>query len=176
MRFLAVLLIILALAAFALLVGNIGCRRHIDRSTVRNLDVKRYLGHWYEIARFDNFFEEGMDHVEAEYELLTSGDIRVINSGHDTLTGDLRVREGKAHTTRRPGRLRVSFFWIFYSDYNVMEIADDYSWALVGSRSPKYLWILSRTPALPQVTIDTITAKARLRGYDTDGLLFLDQK
>ena len=70
---------------------------------------------------------------------------------------------------------RVSFFWIFYSDYNVLALGDDYGWALVGGGSPKYLWILSRTPSLPQETLERILKLASDRGYDTDRLLFVDQ-
>ena len=66
-------------------------------------------------------------------------------------------------------------FWIFYSDYNVLALGDDYGWALVGGGSPKYLWILSRTPSLPQETLERILKLASDRGYDTDRLLFVDQ-
>ena len=79
-----------------------------------------------------------------------------------------RQAVGRARPGRRPGQLRVSFFWIFYSDYNVLALGDDYGWALVGGGSPKYLWILSRTPSLPQETLERILKLASDRGYDTD--------
>ena len=74
-----------------------------------------------------------------------------------------------------PGRLRVSFFWFFYSDYNVLELGPDYDWALVGGGSSKYLWILSRTPRLPSRTLNQILRLAEARGYRTGKLLFVDQ-
>ena len=74
-----------------------------------------------------------------------------------------------------PGRLRVSFVWFFYSDYNVLELGPDYDWALVGGGSSKYLWILSRTPRLPSRTLNHILRLAEARGYRTGKLLFVDQ-
>jgi lipocalin len=69
----------------------------------------------------------------------------------------------------------VSFFLFFYSDYNVLALGDNYDWALVGSKSPKYLWILSRTPSLPDATIEYILSIARERGYNTDDLIWVRQ-
>ena len=79
------------------------------------------------------------------------------------------------NATAMPGRLRVSFFWFFYSDYNVLELGPDYDWALVGGGSSKYLWILSRTPRLPSRTLNHILRLAEARGYRTGKLLFVDQ-
>lgn len=146
-----------------------------DRTCVSPFDLNRYLGTWYEIARYDVRFERGLNHVEATYELQPDGMIRVRNSGTDARTGRRRVATGKAKPTSVPERLRVSFFWIFYADYNVLELGKEYEWALVGSRSAKYLWILSRTPELPKETYLHILQLARRRGYDTDRLLVVDQ-
>ena len=79
---------------------------------------------------------------------------------------------GRAKTTNKSGCLRVSFFWIFYSDYNVLEMGEKGEWALVGSRSPQYLWILSRTPTLPDATVDYIVEQAAKRGYNVKNLIF----
>ena len=75
----------------------------------------------------------------------------------------------------RPGQLRVSFFWIFYSDYNILALDDDYEWALVGSKSPKYLWILSRTRQLDSATKREIVEIAQRRGYNTRDLIWVKQ-
>ena len=91
------------------------------------------------------------------------GRIEVVNSGADA-SGCRREAVGRARPGCRPGQLRVSFFWIFYSDYNVLALGDDYGWALVGGGSPKYLWILSRTPSLPQETLERILKLASDRG------------
>lgn len=142
----------------------------IDRSTVSNFNLPKFMGRWYEVARFDHRFERGLHNVTADYRLQDDGSVEVVNQGD---RGGVTHRSvGRAKTTRQSGRLRVSFFWIFYSDYNVMEMADDGEWVLVGSRSPQFLWILSRTPTLSESTIDHIMKLADERGYNTDNFIF----
>lgn len=147
----------------------------INTTTVDNLDVERYMGRWYELARYDHRFERNMERCEAYYTFEPDGKIAVRNSGIDTKTGLLRITDGRAKLGKLPGQLRVSFFLFFYSDYNILALGDNYDWALVGSSSPKYLWILSRTPSLPKPTIEHILAIARERGYDTDKLIWVQQ-
>lgn len=145
----------------------------VDNSPVSSLDLNRYLGNWYEIARFDHSFERGLTHAKANYALNPDGTIVVTNSG--LLDGKQKESIGKAKTTDTVGLLRVSFFGPFYSDYRVMMLAEDYSYALVGSKNAKYLWILSRTPELPQEILTKILAVATARGYDTGKLIWVEQ-
>ena len=160
----------------ALLLSVSACKaQSINSTTIDNLDLKRYMGRWYELARFDHRFERNMERCEAYYALESDGNIAVRNSGIDTKTGLLRIADGKAKLGKQPGQLRVSFFLFFYSDYNVVALGENYDWALVGSKSPKYLWILSRTPSLPESTIEHILAIARARGYDTDNRIWVRQ-
>ena len=169
----------LLLGAALLTTGvSIGCsslRGHIDYSTVSSLDLSRYMGRWFEIARFDHRFERDLEQCEALYRLMPEGRISVENTGVNHLTGKRKTSYGKAHTGKRPGLLRVSFFWFFYSDYNVLALDEGYQWALVGSSSPDYLWILARTPHLPQQTLDMIIDIARQRGYNTSRLIMVKQ-
>lgn len=144
----------------------------INRTTVSTLHYNQILGKWYEIARFDNSFERNLVDVEALYEIGPDGRLIIINSGFDTKTGERRERRAKGKFTDQPGRLRVAFFWNFYSDYNILERGDKGEWMLVGGRSPRYLWILSRTPTLPAAEMARIVNLARMRGYDTSKLLF----
>ncbi len=146
----------------------------VDRRTVPALDLDRYMGEWYEIARFDHPFERGMTAVRARYTRRPEG-IEVVNSGLRAVSGRRKEVRGKARTTSDPGRLRVSFFWFFYSDYDVLELGEEYDWALVGGSSPKRLWILSRTPRLSAPTLDRILRLAARRGYDTEQLIFVEQ-
>ena len=145
----------------------------VDNSTIGGLNLSRYLGDWYEIARLDHSFERGMTHAKANYALNPDGTIAVTNSG--LLKGKHKESVGKAKTTDTAGLLRVSFFGPFYSDYRVMMLADDYSYALVGSKNAKYLWILSRTPELPDDVLKEILSVAAARGYDTDKLIWVEQ-
>lgn len=151
------------------------CRsfNHVDNTTVNNLNLKRYLGKWYEIARFDHRFERGMTHCIANYDLQEDGSIRVTNYGRKD--GEWKTSVGKAKTTDKPGVLRVSFFGPFYSDYRVMQLAPDYSYALVGGSDDGYLWILSRTPTLDKSICDTLLREAASRGYKTEKLIWVDQ-
>ena len=161
--------------AILLLAGCVCCSlgaTHINRATVPTIDLNRFLGHWYEIARYNHRFERNLDAVETDYTMLRNGKIEVLNRGVDRRTGKVQVARGKAHTTHDPGRLRVSFFLFFYSDYNILEVDEDYEWALIGSRSPRYLWILARRPELSPETLDYILRLAHQRGYNTSSLIY----
>lgn len=147
----------------------------IEFRPIRNFNLDRYLGRWYEIARFDHRFERGLDYVTAEYSLNDNGSIKVVNRGFDDRDGRLHETVGKAKTTSTPGLLRVSFFLFFYSDYNILALGDNYDWVLLGSSSTKYLWIMSRTPTLPEQRIEYIIDIARQYGYDTSKLIFVKQ-
>jgi lipocalin len=149
----------------------------MNTTTVKELDLQRYMGTWYEIARLDHRFERGLVGVTATYSMREDGKIRVLNQGYkNKLDGKLSVAEGKAKLTDEPGKLKVSFFWIFYADYFVMELDQNYQWALIGSKLDKYLWILSRTPKLEESVKNLILGKAKNRGYDTSKLIWVEQK
>lgn len=165
---------------FFLIVAG-GCQTkksgEMDTSTVKELNLQRYLGTWYEIARFDHRFERGLVGVTATYSMRDDGKIKVLNEGYEnSLNGKHNVAEGKAKLTDEPGKLKVSFFWIFYGDYFVMELDENYNWALIGSSSDKYLWILSRTPKLEENVKNLILHHATKRGYDTSKLIWVEQK
>jgi apolipoprotein D and lipocalin family protein len=150
---------------------------NMDYSTINELDLQRYLGTWYEIARFDHRFERGLQGVTATYSMRDDGKIKVVNQGYkNSLDEKLDVATGKAKLTDDPGKLKVSFFWIFYGDYYILELDEDYRWALIGSSSPKYLWILSRTPKLEDPVKNRIIELAKKRGYDTSKLIWVEQK
>lgn len=147
-----------------------------DSSPIDKFDLSKYLGTWYEIARFDHSFERDMQNVTAEYLLRDDGKIDVINSGWKD--GKYKVVDGKARQPdpgTDPAHLEVSFFLFFYSDYNVMMLDDDYQVALVGSKSPKYLWILARTPQVSDDVLGDLLEEADSRGYDTGQLIWVDQ-
>ena len=147
-----------------------------DSTPVRSLDLNRYLGKWYEIARFDHSFERGMENVTAEYSLRDDGMVEVLNSGWKN--GKPKKAKGKARQPDPkgdPAHLEVSFFLFFYSDYNVLMIDDLYQVALVGSSSPGYLWILSRTPKISNIVKAAVLDEAKKRGYDISALIWVGQ-
>ena len=169
---------------FALSVLTGGCetnknKNNVDLTTVKQLDLERYMGTWYEIARFNHPFERNLEGVTATYKLRPDGKITVINQGYkNSLNGKLKRARGKAKQPNpdEPGKLKVSFFLFFYADYNILELDSNYQWVLIGSSTDKYLWILSRTPQPDQQTLNTILEKAKQRGYDTSKLIWVKQK
>lgn len=151
-------------------------KRTFDNTPIPDFNLSKYLGTWYEIARFDHSFERGMENVIARYELKDDGKVRVTNTGWKK--GRLKSAEGKARQPdilSDPAHLEVSFFLFFYSDYNVLMIDENYQVALVGSSSPDYLWILSRSPVLKDQVVDLVLEEADSRGYDVSRLIWVDQ-
>lgn len=167
------------LSLAGLLTGSTCCASgvaRIDTSTVRQLDVARFMGRWYEIARYEHRFERGMTHVTAEYTLLPDGKIRVVNRGlKDGKPKEITGKARRPDPQEYPGRLEVSFFLWFYSDYYVLEVGSDYQYAVIGSSSDKYLWILSRKPDMPQWQLEQILSSLRKRGYDLSRLVYVEQ-
>ena len=168
-------LIPLALAAF-IFPWLILAQNGRVQEAIPEFKLSRYLGKWYEIARFDHSFDRWMTNVIAEYSMRPDGKVKVLNSGWKD--GKMKATEGKARQPdplEDPSHLEVSFFLNFYSDYNILLMDEDYRYVLVGSRSPKYLWILSRQPSISDDVRDTILAEAVRLGYDTSKLIWVDQ-
>lgn len=171
----------LILISFILTSFSVNCQNTnnmINNETVKKLDIEKYLGTWYEIARFPHSFEKDLVGVTATYSFRKDGKIKVVNKGYKyTLNGKEKIATGKAKipNINDPGKLKVSFFWFFYGDYFVMELDKEYQWAVIGSSSDKYLWILSRSPQLDNNTYDSLIKKIRKRGYNLNKLIKVDQ-
>lgn len=151
----------------------------IDTTTVTTLDLNRYLGQWYEIARYDHSFERGLVGCMANYSLREDGLIKVVNTGYKgSLDGKCKESEGKARrpNENEPGKLQVAFFWNFWGDYYVLELDENYQYVLVGSKTDKYLWILSRVPHMEQEVLDRLLVRAEERGYDISKLIWVEQR
>lgn len=149
----------------------------VNTTPVKEFDLTRYLGTWYEIARFDHSFEKGMEYTRATYSIREDGMVNVENSGYRD--GKFKISTGKAKRPdpiNEPALMRVSFFGPFYSDYRVLLLGPDYSYALVSSKGPNYLWILSRAPKLPDETLQVILSEAHERGFDTSDLVWVKQR
>ena len=153
-----------------------GCtaQNKIDNSVSGELQLDRYLGSWYEIARFDHRFERGISHSKAQYSLREDGKVKVVNTG--IKDGKPKEANGKAKLTGDPRKFRVSFFGPFYGDYRILLLDNDYQWVLVGGSSEKYLWILSRTSEISDDVKTVILNEATRRGYDTGKLIWVEQR
>lgn len=170
----SILFIIMILAA--IFFTFFACRSSVtvDNSAVSTVNLNKYLGQWYEVARFDHSFERDLVECTANYVPQEDGTIKVVNRGKKD--GEWKTSVGKAKMTDDPGILRVSFFGPFYSDYRIMMLAPDYSYALIGGNGDNYLWILSRTPKLKEEAHIQIVKEAQRRGYNTDNLIWVEQK
>jgi apolipoprotein D and lipocalin family protein len=133
---------------FAILLVLTNCTEKMKTlKTVDQVDIKRYLGKWYEIARIPNRFEKGLICVTADYSLRKDGKIKVVNSGHkENDPAKVKTATGKAWLPDKQitSRLKVQFFWPFSGDYYIFHLDKDYRYALVGSPDRKYFWLLSR--------------------------------
>jgi len=144
---------------------------------VENFDLKRYLGTWYEIARFDYRFERELNNAVAQYSLNENGSIKVVNSGYNYKKKEWTSVEGVAKFRNEPSiaALKVSFFWPFYSGYNVIAIKENYKYALVAGKNLDYLWILSREKTIPDEVKNSFLEQAQKIGYDTSKLIWVRQ-
>ena len=178
-RFLALICVILAPLVLT------GCEQPpVNRdgskplTVAAQVDLERYLGRWYEVARFPNQFERDCFAVTATYSRKQDGTIKVINSCRKgSIGGPEEIADGTATVADAASnaKLKVSFFWPFSGDYWVLDVADDYQWALVGEPSGRYLWILSRQPQLTADTRALLIDKLKAQGYNTGALYWTPQ-
>lgn len=164
--------LILSLCAVLLLLA---CTRKggtgIPPETARRVDLARYMGTWYEIARYPNSFQTGCSQSTATYSLQEDGRVRVVNrclgkTGKEEAHGTAKVVD---RTTN--AKLKVTFFWPFYGDYWILDLGENYDYAVVGTPDRKYLWILSRTPVMEDALYERLLLKIGQLGFDPKRLL-----
>src|SRR5579871_4084205 len=168
---------LLALAIFGIKALAFGADEPLE--TTRHVDLTRYLGKWFEIARLPLVWENKCaSDVTATYTSLSDGKIGVLNSCRKS-DGKITQSKGTAKLASRNdssnAKLKVTFFWPFSGDYWILDLDPNYRWALVGNPSRKNLWILSRTPSLDRETIDMLLAKGASLGFDTTKIIMTKQ-
>jgi apolipoprotein D and lipocalin family protein len=142
------------------------------------VDLAKYTGRWFEIARYPHRFEKGCSAVTADYSLQEDGTIEVLNQcRREEESNRIKKAKGKAKVvdTQSNAKLKVSFFWPFYGDYWILKLDPDYQYAIVGTPSRKYVWILSRTPIIPEKLLEELIEDIRFFGYDPDLLIMTKQ-
>jgi apolipoprotein D and lipocalin family protein len=147
-------------------------------ATVPHVDLNKYLGRWFEIASYPIFFQKRCHCTTATYTLSEKGYIIVENRcNRDSANGKLSYIKGKAFIVDNSGnaKLKVQFFWPFKGDYWIIDLADDYSYAVVSDPTKKYLWILCRTPKMDTDTFNKIIHSLKTKGFDTDKLKMTEQ-
>lgn len=145
---------------------------------VQGFELQRYLGQWYELARYDHSFEEGLTQVTATYSMRDDGGVKVVNKGYASDTGKWEEAEGTAYLVDEAttAHLKVSFFGPFYASYVVMKLDKaNYQYALVTGPDRDYLWLLARTKTLPDNVLAELMSFAENAGYDTEKLIWVDQ-
>jgi apolipoprotein D and lipocalin family protein len=148
-------------------------KTHPPLRTVDRVDLSRYSGAWYEIARYPNRFQRDCDSdTTAVYTLGKDGKVQVVNSCRQK-NGKTKMARGTAKVADKTtnAKLRVTFFWPFYGDYWVIGLDSDYRYAIVGEPKRNYLWILSRTPEMDGAIYEEILGQVRAAGYDPDKLI-----
>ncbi|MEM7056402.1 MAG: lipocalin family protein [Pseudomonadota bacterium] len=174
------------LAPILLLLGLAGCASpeyrdtSVEMTTAGPVDLERYQGRWYEIARFPNRFEEGCVGVTADYTLQDDGSVKVVNTCRDgTLDGPVSTAEGVATKQRDQGdRLDVTFVpWLPFAtgDYWILDLDADYQVAVIGSPSGSTGWVLARTPSIPAARLEQAYEALRRNGYDVDQIYLTPQ-
>lgn len=156
--------------AILFLVGCTSTKEQIDPplQTVSRIDVQKYLGDWYEIASFPQYFQKDCVHTKANYSLRQDGDIEVNNQCRDkTPDGKLREAKGKAWVVDKAtsAKLKVQFFWPFSGDYWVIDLGANYEYAVVGHPKRTYLWILSRTPHMEDSVYQAILERLKTQSH-----------
>ena len=142
--------------------------------TVAHVELSSYVGTWYEIANFPQSFQRGCRATTATYTVRADGDIDVLNRCRkDSLDGAEKSGVGRARVVDRAtnAKLKVSFFRPFWGDYWIIDLADDYSYAVVGHPGRDYLWILARTPTMAEATYQSLITRLQAKGYETSRLV-----
>jgi apolipoprotein D and lipocalin family protein len=151
--------------------------KYPDLNTVDYVNIEKYKGTWYEIARFEHFFEKGCKNVTATYTLKDNGNLKVINRCTDIENNEKKEASGVAYAVDiTNSKLKVSFFRPFYGDYYILDLADDYSYALVGNPNRELLWILSRTKTISNKTKNKILEKLPALGFDANKFIWTIQE
>ncbi|HEY1045108.1 MAG TPA: lipocalin family protein [Bacteroidia bacterium] len=146
--------------------------------TVPYVNLERYAGKWFEIASFPQRFQKGCNCSTAEYTLTDKKYITVENRcNRDSVNGKQSYIKGKAFVVKNSGnaKLKVQFFWPFRAKYWIIDLADDYSYAVVSHPNKKYLWILSRTPVMSDSIYQQIVFRIKEKGIDVSKLKLTKQ-
>lgn len=142
------------------------------------VDLKKYAGTWYEIARLPFSFESKLKCITATYSLREDGRIDVLNKGH-LISNPEKTKSSKGLAfipdKKVPAKLKVQFFWPFRGDYWIIGLDKDYRYVLIGEPSFKYLWILARDKKLDQPILDMLFRMAADAGYDLTEIIMTEQ-
>jgi apolipoprotein D and lipocalin family protein len=146
-------------------------KEHNALEVVPHVELKKYLGKWYEIAHLPTRFQEGCTDTTATYTLSEDGSISVLNECRRN--GKVKQAKGKAKVVDKNSgaKLKVTFFWPFYGDYWIIDLGKDYDYAVVVTPNRKNLWILSRTPQMDDKLLSQLIESVKSKGFDVTKLI-----
>jgi len=155
--------------------GATACKQNVTLTTVPSVDLKRYVGTWYELASYPQFFERGCSNVKATYTAQTDF-IEVFNQS--IKDGKPNEITGKAFVVPNSGnaKLKVQFFWPFKGNYWIIDLDKDYAWAIVSDPKQKTLWILSRTKTMDETLYNSLIAGLVKKGFDKAKIIKMVQE
>lgn len=169
-------LILSSMLAFLSFGAPLAASQEEPLKTVHHVDIPRYMGVWYEIASYPQWFSRNCYNTSATYSLRSDGQVDVLNKCHKgSPSGPLKTANGVAYiaNTETNAELKVSFFWPFYGDYWIVELGDDYEYAVVSEPGRGTLWILSRTTQMDQNTLDALLERLKnVHGFDLSKLKY----
>ncbi|MGJ8690408.1 MAG: lipocalin family protein [Gammaproteobacteria bacterium] len=168
---------VLSLLSVLIFAGCVGIPENVE--PVKNFEIEKYLGQWYEIARLDHSFERGLSAVTANYSMRSDGGVRVLNRGYSAEKNAWEEAQGKAYFVDATdlGYLKVSFFGPFYGSYIVFELDHEgYQYSLVSGPDKSFLWLLARTPQIDEGLKTMLIEKASDLGFDTSQLIYVEHE
>ena len=152
-------------------------KQETDLQTVKKVDLQRYLGDWYEIARYEHKFQKDCKNVKANYSLKDDKKIQVVNSCTKISTNEFKDAKAVAYSVDDTNsKLKVSFFRPFYGDYWILDLDKDYKYAIIGTPSKEYLWILSRDKTISDEVLNKLLEKITNMGFDKSKLIYTIQE
>jgi apolipoprotein D and lipocalin family protein len=151
--------------------------KQTDVKTVEKVDLQRYLGDWYEIARYEHRFQKDCKNVKANYSLRDDKKIQVVNSCTKISTNEFKDAKAVAYSVDETNsKLKVSFFRPFYGDYWILDLDKDYKYAIIGTPTKEYLWILSREKIMDKELLNKLLTKITAMGFDKSKLIYTIQE
>lgn len=173
-----IVLVVLLIAVSGIFLFN-SCSVDIPKgaTAIQQFDSEKYLGKWYEIARFDYRFEKDLNNVTATYSKNANGSIKVENRGYHVVKKEWKQATGEAKFVNEPteARLKVSFFKPFWAGYNVIDLVD-YKYALVAGNNTDYLWILSRETTIPNDVKQRFLEKSKQLNFPVEQLIWVEHQ
>ncbi len=141
--------------------------------TVPNVDLRKYVGIWYEIAHLPVSFQKNCACTTAEYSLTEKDYVRVVNRCYDTKKNKWKDAKGKAFIVPNTNnsKLKVQFFWPFKGDYQITELGKNYEYAVVGSPDRETMWILSREPEMSESLYQELVSKMKIKKFPVEKLI-----